>query len=578
MLNDRAVVGTILMALLAAASCTKDRKDGPVEPEAEVVASVAISPDAITMTEGETRQLSATVRSARGLILTDRQLQWRSDDPMVASVDANGLVAGEASGTTRVNVTTEGRSASASVTVVPPPVASVEVSPAVSDIEVSGTVQLTAKLRDSRGRELAGRVVAWASDNTAVALVDGAGLVTGKGEGAATVTATSEGVSGSAAVTVNAPAAQDSLAVFASIAAGNGKTCALTAAGKAYCWGMNAWGDVGDGTTFTRDRPVPVATALTFREVSAGGAAGQHTCALTMTGEAYCWGANNHGQLGDGSTQRRALPGPVAGGLQFSAIGTAREHTCGLAGGVAYCWGQNQSGQLGDGTSIDRNVPNPVAGGSTYFTIAPGGWWAPRDHTCALAPAGGGQGAPAGAAFCWGDNIAGAVGDGSKLHRLSPAPVAGGHVFRQISTGGAHSCAVTIASEAYCWGENAAGQLGDGSTTDRAGPVPVAGNLQFVEVRAGFAHTCGLTPTGEAWCWGLNADGEVGDGTNGNRLTPTPVSGGHVFTDLATGTYHSCGRTPSGHVYCWGWPAAALGSGQPILRSFLPVAVVRPTS
>ncbi len=320
-----------------------------------------------------------------------------SDNPTIAQVGSSGLVTGVSEGAATVTATSESVSGHVTVTVTPPHVATVEVAPNAPAIEVGGSAQLVATLRDANGTELHGRSITWMSDNPTIAQVDAAGLVVGIAAGAATVTAMSESVSGDATVTVTAPAPQDSVATFATIAAGNGKTCALDDTGKAYCWGANDWGDLGDGTTIERNYPVPVATVLSFIQISAGGAAGQHACALTAALVAYCWGYNDHGQLGNGANVAESAPVPVSGGLLFTRIATARKHTCGLApGGIAYCWGQNQSGQLGDGTTINRNVPGAVTGLVDLFDISAGGWWAPRDHACAIAngPGGGRRKAP----------------------------------------------------------------------------------------------------------------------------------------------------------------------------------------
>ena len=134
--------------------------------------------------------------------------------------------------------------------------------------------------------------------------------------------------------------------------------CGVTTAARAYCWGINGAGQLGDGTTTTRFAPTPVSGGIAFGRVSVGAG---HTCGESTGDRAYCWGANNSGQLGDGTTTRRLTPGPVQGGIFFSQVSTGSSDSCGVASSnVAYCWGWNLYGQLGDGTIRNRLTPVPV--------------------------------------------------------------------------------------------------------------------------------------------------------------------------------------------------------------------------
>src|SRR2546428_6223774 len=167
------------------------------------VASVAVSPAAATMSLGATQQLSATPKDAAGNVLTGRVMTWTSSNTAIATVSATGLVTGVAAGTATITATSEGQSGTASVAVANVPVASVTVSPTAPNMYLGGTVQLTATPKDAGGNVLAGRTVVWTSSNAGVGTVSASGLVTGVAVGAATITATSEGQSGTAAVTVS---------------------------------------------------------------------------------------------------------------------------------------------------------------------------------------------------------------------------------------------------------------------------------------------------------------------------------------------------------------------------------------
>ena len=298
--------------------------------------------------------------------------------------------------------------------------------------------------------------------------------------------------------------------------------CGLTAGGAAYCWGINYAGQLGDGTTTPRTVPTPVAGDLSFASISAGYG---HTCGVTASGAAYCWGGESadapwdeaEGQLGDGTTTRRLVPTPVAGGLTFTAVSVGMLHTCGITtSGAAYCWGFNKSGELGDGTTTQRLVPTPVAGGLTFASIS-ASW-----STCGVTTSG--------EAYCWGGNGNGVLGDGTTTGRLVPTRVAGGHRFTDVRIAEMHTCGVSTSGAALCWGRNQWGQLGDGTATARQVPTPVAGGHTFAAVSTGGsisagAHTCGKTEGGLAYCWGANHYGELGDGTTVNgRVVPTPVA------------------------------------------------------
>jgi alpha-tubulin suppressor-like RCC1 family protein len=341
------------------------------------------------------------------------------------------------------------------------------------------------------------------------------------------------------------PAAEPSFAGVATgffqISAGSGAhTCAVTATGTAFCWGANFLGQLGDGGTVERLTPVPVAGGLKFRMVSAGNG---HSCGVTTDNRAYCWGNNQFGRLGVGTTFDQLTPVPVVGGLQFRHVSVGIGHTCGLTTtNRIFCWGRNDQGQLGDGSRIDRLRPVAIAGGRQYRQVSAGGI-----HTCAVTTSY--------QAFCWGFNDRGRLGIGSTVvRRLRPAAVAGTLLFSQISASYTHTCAVTTGARAFCWGFGLYGQVGDGQTLDHRTPRAVAGGIDFTRVTAGPFHTCGEAANNRAYCWGLNETGAIGDGTNDNsRTAPVLVAGSLSFRQLSSGNSFTCGKTSASAVYCWGF-------------------------
>ena len=330
----------------------------------------------------------------------------------------------------------------------------------------------------------------------------------------------------------------------------NQYTCGVTPEYRAYCWGWNDRGQLGDGTKGTaRLIPVAVATTLRFRQVSAGAS---HTCAVTPDNRAYCWGSNAIGALGDGTTNDHYSPVAVAGGRQFRQVDAGVDFTCGISypDNRVFCWGNNWAGQLGDGTTTPRLKPVAV-GAALYFNQVRAGAF----HTCGITTTN--------RAYCWGYNIYGRLGDSTNVTRLRPTRVAaGGRLFTQLDAGGDHTCAVTTTNLAFCWGDGRSGALGNGKTLVSFWPRAVAGGLSFTRVTTGYGHTCGESTGKKAYCWGNSARGQLGDGTTADRLTPVPVVGGHFFAQVSAGAEHACGKTPAGVAYCWGNNLlGALGDG-----------------
>jgi alpha-tubulin suppressor-like RCC1 family protein len=279
------------------------------------------------------------------------------------------------------------------------------------------------------------------------------------------------------------------------IATGQFHICALTSGGAVKCLGDNSAGQLGDGTTTNRPSPVPVSGLS--RGVVAITAGSFHSCALTGAGAVKCWGSNFTGELGDGTIVDRLAPVVVSGlSSGVVAIAAGHTHSCALLRtGAVKCWGSNQSGKLGDGTTTTRLTPVAVSGLSTGVAAITAG----ALHSCAVKGSGG--------ARCWGSNVNGAIGDGTTVDRATPVAVSGlSSGVVAIVAGGFHSCALTRAGAARCWGANGFGAIGDGTTTGRPTPTAVLGFAGLVRARAKLgvrtlsvgAHTLRATYPGDA--------------------------------------------------------------------------------
>ena len=354
----------------------------------------------------------------------------------------------------------------------------------------------------------------------------------------------------------------------------------------AYGWGFNGRGDVGDGTTTNRSTPTLVAlpVGVTLTGVTTGAAA-DHSLGNGSDGHTYAWGGNIDGQLGDGTTTTRSAPVTVRlpAGVTLSAAAAGGSHSLGVGSdGHTYAWGSNSSGQLGDGTGSDSTLPTRVAlpAGVTLTTVGAG-----FSHSLGLTGAG--------AAYAWGRNADGRLGDGTTADRATPVKVAVpvGVTLTALVAGGVFSLALAADGSAYTWGDNTAGELGDGTTAKSATPVKVtapAGGT-FTRVAAGYEHCLALGSDGNTYAWGYNSNGQLGNGTASTAANPVPVKvaapAGVTFSDIAGGGEHSLALGSDGGTYAWGYNYyGQLGDGtttqhttptrvtQPVLVTFQQIA------
>jgi alpha-tubulin suppressor-like RCC1 family protein len=335
---------------------------------------------------------------------------------------------------------------------------------------------------------------------------------------------------------------------FCQIAAGSSHTIAIDKNGQAWAWGVNVSGTLGDNTIVSRRTPVSVLGATkTFCQIAAGSS---HTVAIDKNGQAWAWGLNGTGELGDNSITSRRTPVSVLGAVKtFCKIAAGFNHTVAIdKNGRAWGWGFNSTGQLGDNSITQRLTPVSVLGAvKTFCQIAAGGGAAGGSHTVAIDKNG--------RAWGWGLNSGGQLGNNAILSQRTPVSVLGAvKTFCQIEAGGSHTVAIDKNGRAWGWGLNGSGQLGDNSAASRLTPVSVLGAVKtFCKIAAGGSYTVAIDKNGRAWGWGFNSTGQLGDNSITSRLTPVSVLGAvKTFCKIAAGGSYTVAIDKNGKVWAWG--------------------------
>ncbi|MFH1585844.1 MAG: NosD domain-containing protein [archaeon] len=334
-------------------------------------------------------------------------------------------------------------------------------------------------------------------------------------------------------------------------AGGQTHTCGIRANdSRVLCWGYGFYGKLGDGDLEWHNVLVPNLTQDTnsYLSVSLGDV---HTCGIRANdSRVLCWGRNNYGQLGDGSTVDSPIPQVTNDASAYLSISAGEGHTCGIRQNDSrvMCWGYNFEGQLGNGSTVDSPIPQVTNDTSAYLSISAG-----EDHTCGIR-------ANDSRVLCWGYGFYGRLGDGNiGIHESSiPNLTLDTSAYLSISGGKYHTCGIRANdSRVLCWGDNSNSQLGNGSDSGETGvPRLTTDDSAYLSVSLGDFHTCGIRANdSRVLCWGYGFYGKLGDGDVGSHYVPVPnlTQDTNSYLSVSLGNVHTCGiRTNDSGVLCWG--------------------------
>lgn len=515
----------------------------------------------------------------------------------------------------------------------PAPVATVALTPDSSSVFTGRTRELVATVRDSAGNTLNGRTITFASSAPEVAIVSVTGAVTGVNTGRAVISATAEGKTAQAVVTVQPVPVSTVTITPDSVNALLGTSVTLTAqtkddagamlTGRVVRWSSSAPNIVdvdsitgvakamrggiaiitarsegkSAGVRMVVRVPVATVTVQTALDTLEAYDALQMNAVLRdanqeiLTDRIVRWTVSNTSLarvdsvtgvltgLNRGTVTVTATSEGKTGSasrvvvIKYRSLVTGAQHSCDIAsGGFVWCWGKNGGeGRVGQ---VDLDAESFFSQPVRVPNTGPAAIRAKKlasfgRHTCALDVNG--------KAWCWGGNGWGTLGVPAISQSNTPVAVAGGLQFKDIAVGADHSCAITMAGTMYCWGHNDWRQFASNALAMSETPMPAGTALQFKALTAGSSFTCGITVSDDALCWGYSGWGNLGDGTvisYGNTFSATPlaVSGGRSWRQVGAGQIHACGLTTAGLGFCWGNNGGKLGNGA-TTESSTPVAL-----
>ncbi|WP_276876793.1 T9SS type A sorting domain-containing protein [Chryseobacterium joostei] len=332
-----------------------------------------------------------------------------------------------------------------------------------------------------------------------------------------------------------------------SVSTGGFHSVGLKTDGTLWTWGLNEVGQLGDGTTSSKDTPMQIGTSNNWSKIIAGSS---FSAGLRTDGTLWAWGSNLDGQLGDGTTINRMTPAQIGTATDWVSIASGNDYILAIkSNGTLWGWGRNEYGQLGDGTTINKTVPTQIGTATDWKMVAPGVM-----HTLALKTNG--------TLWAWGSTTYGRLGNGisTTIEITSPIQIETATDWKSVGAGYLHSVGVKTDGTLWGWGHNSDGQLGDGATAYKTTPTQIGTETNWKDVDANRYHSSmGIKADGTLWAWGYNDYGQLGDGTKNRRFTPTQIGTSNDKQSIALGSYNTfvintngflsgCGRNEYGQI------------------------------
>lgn len=335
----------------------------------------------------------------------------------------------------------------------------------------------------------------------------------------------------------------------------------IDVSGAMYGWGRNNQGQIADNTTVSKSSPVLVSgpASRLFKFVAAGQT---HGLAIGTDGVTYSWGSNLKGELGDNTTASitamKSSPVAVLGSHSFKLVVAGVNHSAGLdTAGAAWGWGNNSAGEIGDNTNVPKSTPVAVVGGLKFVTLSGN-----AEGSTVLGITTDGD------TYAWGAGGNGRLGNNGNNNVSSPVLVSGSHKFKQVAMGGPFGLAIDANGNLWGWGRNNFGQLGNGNSVDVSTPVQSTSGMKWISISAGTTGGYGITADGKMYAWGRNSSGELGDGTSVDKSSPVLVIGPGRWRASVGGVQGAFGTKLDGTNWGWGAnPEGSLGNGTTVTRS-----------
>ena len=321
--------------------------------------------------------------------------------------------------------------------------------------------------------------------------------------------------------------------------------------GTLWAWGLNNYGQLGDGATTNKTSPVQIGTASNWVIVTAGIF---HTLGIKSDGTLWAWGLDSDGQLGDGTTDDKTSPVQIGTANNWVSVSAGQNYSLALkSDGTLWAWGFNGSGQLGDGTILYKSSPIQIGTANNWMNITAG-----NSHSIAMKSDG--------TLWAWGHNAYGQLGDGTTINKTNPVQVGIANGWLTIAAGFGHSIAIKSDGAIWAWGDNSSGQLGDGTTNSKTSPAQIGTANKWLSISAAGVHSIATQSDGKLWAWGYNYSGELGDGSLINKTSPLQIGAMDNLVSVSAGGYHALAlKSERELIYPTGYNAdGELGDGSTI--------------